>query len=110
MMPVSASPRVLVVVAGREVHAQLSRALACVITQAAFGLGRGDLREDVAFVDLLDRDSAHADVTVGSSNLNKDGSVVRGQSPDGFGANANVAVAVLGAKKISNPHGQGRGI
>ena len=95
------------VLAARVRHPQLRGALAGELAQAAFGLGRGDLREHVGFVDLLDRDSAHADVAVGSSDLDQDGSVVRGQSPDGFGADADVAVAVLGAKEISNPHGRG---
>ena len=64
------------------------------------------LREHVGVVDLLDREAAHADVAISSSNLDEDGSVVRGHSLDGFGANADVAVAVLGAEKIGNPHGQ----
>ena len=91
----------------RDVLPQLGRALARVVAQAAFGLGLGDLGEYGSLVDPLDRESAHADVTIASSHLMKDGSVVRGQSPDGFGAYANVAVAVLGAKEVCNPHGRG---
>ena len=95
------------VIAARVRAPQLGRAFAGEIAQAAFGLRSCDLGEHGGFVDLLDRDTAHADVAVGSSNLNKDGSVVCGQSLDGLGADADVAVAILGAKKISNPHGQG---
>ena len=57
---------------------------------------RGEVREETS--------ARHA---VGSSNLDEGGSIVRGQSLDGFGAYADVAVAVLGAEKICNPHGQG---
>ena len=95
------------VVAARGVLPQLGRAFARVVAQAALGLGGGDLGEHVGLVDLLDRESAHADVAIGASHLNKDGSVVGGQSPDGFGADANVAVAVLGAKEVGDPHGRG---
>ena len=53
----------------------------------------------------LDREPAHTGVAVGSSDLDQNCSVVRGQGPDGLGAHADIAVAVLGAKKICNPHG-----
>ncbi len=70
------------------------------------GVGGGELREEVGLVDLLDRGAADAGVAVGSSDLDQGGSVLRGgQGPNGLEAHADVAVAVLGAKKISEPHG-----
>src|SRR6185436_3242091 len=83
---------------------QLRGPLAREVSQAALGLGGGELGEHVGRGDPFDREPAHADVAVGTSDLDEEGSVVHGQSLDGFGAHADVAVAVPGAEEICNPH------
>ena len=75
------------------------------VPQAALRLGGRELGEHVGGGDPLDREAAHAYIAVGPGDLDQGGRVVRGQSPDGFGANPGVAVAVLGAKQVCNPHG-----
>ncbi|HEY0993655.1 MAG TPA: hypothetical protein VGD80_41660, partial [Kofleriaceae bacterium] len=93
------------VLAARVRQPELRRALAREISQAAFGLGGRDLGQHGGGGDPLDREPAHTGVAVGPSDLDQECSVVRGQGPDGLGAHADIAVAVLGAKKICNPHG-----
>src|SRR4029078_4305030 len=73
-------------------HPELRGALSGEVSQAALGLGRGNLGEHVGGGDPFDREPAHGDVAVGSGNLDQDGSIVLGQSPDGFAAHADVAV------------------
>ncbi|MCW5808165.1 MAG: hypothetical protein KIT31_37795 [Deltaproteobacteria bacterium] len=102
--------RVVGVVAAGDGRPQARGALPGEVAQAALALRGGDVREDLGGSDLLDRDATHTGVAIGSSDLDQDGSVIGGQGPNGLGAHADVAVAVLGAKEVSDPHGVGAGI
>ena len=106
-MPASAAPAASASSPHAVLRPQLRRALAREVAQAALGLGGGDLREHVGFVDLLDRESAHADVAIGPSNLNEDGSVVRGQGPTASVRTRTSLWRYLGRKRSAIPMGRG---